>query len=63
MLDFDAVVPGHGDVTNKAEMRKFREATLRLRTRVTNCWCRRSRGRRREMLQSEFRFAELHLQR
>ena len=30
-LDFDAVVPGHGVVTTKAEMRKFRDSTLRLR--------------------------------
>jgi glyoxylase-like metal-dependent hydrolase (beta-lactamase superfamily II) len=33
-LDFDAVVPGHGVVTTKPEMRKFRDSTLRLRTRV-----------------------------
>src|ERR1051326_6183641 len=33
-LDFDNVVPGHGNVTSKAEMRKFRDGTLRLRNRV-----------------------------
>lgn len=33
-LDFDAVVPGHGDVTTKAELRKFRDATLAMRIRV-----------------------------
>jgi cyclase len=33
-LDFDTVVPGHGDVTNKAEMRKFRDLTLGMRTKV-----------------------------
>jgi glyoxylase-like metal-dependent hydrolase (beta-lactamase superfamily II) len=33
-LDFDAVVPGHGDVTTKAEMRKFRDLTLGMRTKV-----------------------------
>jgi len=33
-LDFDTVVPGHGDVTTKAELRKFRDLTLAMRTRV-----------------------------
>ncbi len=33
-LDFDTVVPGHGDVTTKAEMAKFRDSTLAMRTRV-----------------------------
>jgi glyoxylase-like metal-dependent hydrolase (beta-lactamase superfamily II) len=33
-LDFDTVVPGHGDVTTKAEMRKFRDSTLAMRNRV-----------------------------
>ncbi len=33
-LDFDTVVPGHGEVTTKAEMRKFRDSTQAMRTRV-----------------------------
>ncbi len=33
-LDFDTVVPGHGDVTTKQEMRKFRDSTITLRNRV-----------------------------
>jgi glyoxylase-like metal-dependent hydrolase (beta-lactamase superfamily II) len=33
-LDFDTVVPGHGDVTTKEEMRKFRDSTFTMRTRV-----------------------------
>ena len=33
-LDFDTVVPGHGDVTTKAEMRKVRDLTLAMRTKV-----------------------------
>jgi glyoxylase-like metal-dependent hydrolase (beta-lactamase superfamily II) len=33
-LDFNAVVPGHGLVTNKAEMRKFRDSTLAVKTTV-----------------------------
>ncbi len=34
MLPFDTVVPGHGPVTTKAEMAKFRMSTLTLRNRV-----------------------------
>ncbi len=33
-LDFDTVVPGHGDVTTKAELRKFRDSTLAMRNRI-----------------------------
>jgi len=61
-LDFDAVVPGHGDVTTKAEMRKFRDSTLRLRTRVHDMLGqKKSKDDIAKMLQSEFHFAELHM--
>ena len=33
-LDFDTVVPGHGNVTTKQEMRKFRDSTVALRNSV-----------------------------
>ncbi len=33
-LDFDTVVPGHGLVTNKQEMKKFRDSTLEVRKSV-----------------------------
>ena len=33
-LDFDSVVPGHGNVTTKQEVRKFRDSTLTLNKRV-----------------------------
>ena len=33
-LDFDTVVPGHGEVTTKAELRKFRDSALAMRNRV-----------------------------
>lgn len=33
-LEFDTVVPGHGDVTTKAELHKFRDSTVVMRTRV-----------------------------
>ena len=61
-LDFDAVVPGHGDVTTKAEMRKFRDSTVRLRTRVHDMLVqKKSKDDIAKMLQSEFHFAELHM--
>ena len=61
-LDFDAVVPGHGDVTTKAEMRKFRDSTVRLRTRVHDMLTqKKSKDDIAKMLQSEFHFAELHM--
>jgi len=61
-LDFDAVVPGHGDVTTKAEMRKFRDTSQRLRTRVHDMIVeKKSKDEIAKMLQSEFHFAEFHL--
>jgi glyoxylase-like metal-dependent hydrolase (beta-lactamase superfamily II) len=33
-LDFDTVVPGHGTVTTKAELRRFRDSTLSVRSKV-----------------------------
>jgi len=61
-LEFDSVVPGHGDVTTKAEMRKFRDSTVRLRTRVHEMLMqKKSKDDVAKMLQSEFHFAELHL--
>src|SRR5690606_3443056 len=33
-LDFDTVVPGHGAVTTKAELAKFRDATDAMQRRV-----------------------------
>ena len=33
-LDFDTVIPSHGDVTTKAELRAFRDSTEQLVTRV-----------------------------
>lgn len=63
-LDFDTVVPGHGDVTNKAEMRKFRDSTLALRTRAQELI---RGGSSREQLEAalrrEFGWEDLHLAR
>jgi cyclase len=61
-LDFDTVVPGHGNVTTKQEMRKFRDTAQRLRTRVHEMIVqKKSKDEITKMLQSEFHFAELHL--
>jgi cyclase len=64
MLDFDTVVPGHGIVTSKAEMRKFRDSTLRLRNRVHELVvAKKSRDDIAKMLQAEFHWQQLHLDR
>ncbi|HJT86222.1 MAG TPA: MBL fold metallo-hydrolase [Bryobacteraceae bacterium] len=63
-LDFDTVVPGHGPVTNKQQMRKFRDSTLRLRNRVHEMLVqKKSRDEVAQMLRSEFHWADLHLDR
>ena len=61
-LDFDAVVPGHGAVTNKQELRKFRESTVSLRTKVHDMVSqKKSRAEIEKMLRSDFHFADLHI--
>ena len=63
-LDFDTVVPGHGVVTTKAEMRKFRDSTLSLRNRVHELVVqKRTRDDVAKMLRAEFHWADLHLER
>ena len=62
-LGFDTVVPGHGTVTTKQELQKFRESTLTLRTRVHDMVIKKSsRAEIEKMLRSEFHFADLHVQ-
>jgi cyclase len=63
-LDFEAVVPGHGDVTTKQEMRKFRDSTLKLRGRIHEMLVqKKSRDDIAKMLQAEFHWVQLHLDR
>ena len=63
-LDFDTVVPGHGVVTTKAEMRKFRDSTLRLRNRVHELVVQKKmRDDIAKMLRAEFHWEQLHLDR
>ena len=61
-LDFDAVVPGHGAVTTKQELQKFRDSTMSLRTKVRDMVAqKRSRAEIEKMLRSDFHFADLHV--
>jgi cyclase len=63
-LDFDTVVPGHGPVTNKAEMRKFRDSTIKLRDRVHEMLMqKKNRDEVAAMLKTEFHWQQLHLDR
>jgi cyclase len=59
-LDFDTVVPGHGDVTTKAELRKFRDNTLAMRTRVHEMLMqKKSKDEISAVLKSDFQGAQL----
>jgi len=61
-LDFDNVVPGHGVVTTKAEMRKFRDSTLHLRNRVHELvGQKKSRDDIAKVMRAEFHWADLHV--
>jgi glyoxylase-like metal-dependent hydrolase (beta-lactamase superfamily II) len=63
-LDFDSVVPGHGDITTKLEMRKFRASTLELRNRVHEMVVqKKTRDEIARMLQSDFHWIQLLLDR
>jgi glyoxylase-like metal-dependent hydrolase (beta-lactamase superfamily II) len=64
MLPFDTVVPGHGNVTTKSEMAKFRTSTVTLRNRVHEMLVqKKSRDEVAGMLKKDFHFAQLHLDR
>ena len=63
-LDFDTVVPGHGDVTTKAEMRKYRTSTQTLRDRVHQMLVeKKTKAQVEQMLRTEFHWADLHVAR
>jgi cyclase len=63
-LDFDTVVPGHGVVTTRREMAKFRDSTLTLRNRIHEMIVqKKTRDEIVKMLQTEFHWAQLHLDR
>jgi cyclase len=61
-LDFDQVVPGHGTVGTKADVRKFQETSTRLRTRVHDMIvAKKSKDEISKMLRDEFHYADFHL--
>ena len=61
-LDFDKVVPGHGVVTNKAEVVKFRASTVKLNTQVHQMLeAKKTRADIEAMLRKDFHFADLHV--
>lgn len=61
-LDFTNVVPGHGNVTSKAEMRKYRDSTLRLRNRVHELITqKKTRADIEKVMRAEFHWADLHV--
>jgi glyoxylase-like metal-dependent hydrolase (beta-lactamase superfamily II) len=62
-LDFQQVVPGHGVVTTKAEMKKFRDSAQALYTRVKTMNAeKKSRAEIEKVMRSEFKWADLHVQ-
>lgn len=59
-LDFDAVIPGHGDVTTKAELRKFRDSAQAMRVRVHDMIVqKRTKDEIGAVLKSEFQGAQM----
>jgi len=63
-LEFDQVVPGHGLVTTKQEMRKFRDSTVTLRTKVHDMVVgKKTKAEIEKMLRTDFKFADLHIER
>jgi glyoxylase-like metal-dependent hydrolase (beta-lactamase superfamily II) len=63
-LDFDQVVPGHGVVVAKQELRKFRDSTMTLKNRVRDMIAKKStKAEIEKMLRTDFKFADLHIQR
>jgi cyclase len=62
-LDFETVVPGHGNVSNKQALRAYRGETQRLTDMVSQMVRQnRSRADIEAMLRSEFGFQDFHIQ-
>jgi len=61
-LDFDTVVPGHGDVTTKQEMAKFREGALALRARMHEMIAqKKTRDEIAQMVETEFHWGQMQM--
>jgi cyclase len=62
-LDFETVIPGHGVVVKKDQLRKFRESSVALLSRTRDMVAQgRSKDEITKMLRSEFHWADIHLQ-
>jgi glyoxylase-like metal-dependent hydrolase (beta-lactamase superfamily II) len=62
-LDFDTVVPGHGNVVTKADMQSFRESTVRLTQLVTDAVkAGRSKADIEAIMRREFGWQDFHVQ-
>ena len=62
-LDFDTVVPGHGNVTTKREMTAFRDSTQRLTELATQLVKQgKSRAEIEQTMRMEFGWQDLHVQ-
>jgi cyclase len=61
-FDIDKVVPGHGDVTTKAELAKFQQSTIKLNNSVHDMIvAKKTRADIEAMLRKDFHFADLHV--
>jgi len=61
-LDFDTVVPGHGVVTTRQELVKYRDTSIRLRDRVhAMVMQNRTRAEIAKMLTDEFHYGQFHI--
>lgn len=62
-LGFDRVVPGHGVVTTRAELQKFRDSTQTLFTKVkTMNGQKKTKADIEKMLRTDYKWADLHVQ-
>ena len=59
-LDFDSVVPGHGNLAKRADMMAFRNTTLALRNKVHDMQMqKKSRDEISQVLKSQFKWGDL----
>jgi len=59
-LDFDTVVPGHGNVSTRADLIRFRDSTVTLRNKIHEMIvAKNSRADVEKMLRSDFRWGDL----
>jgi glyoxylase-like metal-dependent hydrolase (beta-lactamase superfamily II) len=63
-LDFDTVVPGHGNVATKADMAKFRDTTISVNNRIHEMLQqKKNKDEIGKVMQSEFHWGQLQLAR